>query len=154
MTSQTAWLRLIGGAFLCYLGVRTFLSEPTDPSLAAPVRGHAGAYASTLFLTLTNRFDSALTALPVSDAQRVQLVQAVESSAGAVIPALAANPATAAVAEAAQVAYTDATRLAALVAAGFLVVGLAASASLGRVPGRHERVLAPVPAGTASEGTA
>jgi len=109
---------------------------------------------TVLFLTLTNRFDSALTSLPVSDAQRVQLVQAVESSAGAVIPALAANPATAAVAEAAQVAYTDATRLAALIAAGFLVVGLAASASLGRVPGRHERVLAPVPAGTASEGTA
>jgi MFS family permease len=109
---------------------------------------------TVLFVTLTNRFDSALTALPVSEGQRVQLVDAVESSAGAVIPALAANPATAAVADAAQAAYTDATRLAALVAAGFLVLGLGASASLGRVPGRHQRVLAPVPATASSEGTA
>ncbi|HEY6742880.1 MAG TPA: MFS transporter [Lapillicoccus sp.] len=109
---------------------------------------------TVLFLTLTNRFDSALTTLPVSDAQRLQLVDAVESSAGAVIPALAANPATAAVAEAAQVAYTDATRLAALVAAGFLLLGLAASASLGRIPGRHESTAVPVPATTSSEGTA
>ena len=109
---------------------------------------------TVLFLTLTDRFDSALTTLSVPDAQRIQLVDAVESSAGAVIPALAANPATAAVAEAAQAAYTDATRLAALVAAGFLVLGLAASASLGRVPGRHERSVVPVPATTSSEGTA
>src|SRR5207248_3342502 len=51
---QTAWLRLIGGAFLCYLGVRTFLAVPADPSLAAPARTRAEAYASTLLLTLTN----------------------------------------------------------------------------------------------------
>ena len=87
---------------------------------------------TVLFLTLTNRFDSALTELGVPEAQRVQLVDAVESSAGAVIPGLAANPATATVAAAAESAYTDATRLSALVAAGFLVVGLGASASLGR----------------------
>ncbi len=87
---------------------------------------------TVLFLTLTNRFDHALTDMDVPDAQRVQLVDAVESSAGAVIPGLAANPATATVATAAESAYTDATRLSALVAAGFLVVGLAASASLGR----------------------
>jgi len=35
-----------------------------------------------------------------------------------------------------------------------LVLGLAASASLGRVPGRHERSVVPVPATTSSEGTA
>ena len=87
---------------------------------------------TVLFLTLTNRFDSALTELGVPEAQRVQLVDAVESSAGAVIPGLAANPATATVAAAAESAYTDATRLSALVAAGFLVIGLGASASLGR----------------------
>ena len=39
---------------------------------------------------------------------------------------------TATVAAAAESAYTDATRLSALVAAGFLVIGLGASASLGR----------------------
>ena len=86
---------------------------------------------TVLFLTLTNRFDSALTDLGVPEAQRVQLVDAVESSAGAVIPGLAANPATATVAAAAESAYTDATRLSALVAAGFLVIGLVASLSLG-----------------------
>src|SRR6476469_4950621 len=87
---------------------------------------------TVLFLTLTNRFDSALTDLGVPEAQRVQLVDAVASSASAVIPGLAANPATATVAAAAESAYTDATRLSALVAAGFLVIGLGASASLGR----------------------
>jgi EmrB/QacA subfamily drug resistance transporter len=92
---------------------------------------------TVLFLTLTNRFDSALTTLGVADAQRVQLVDAVESTAGAVIPGLAANPTTAGIAQAAEAAYTDATRLAALVAAGFLVIGLAASASLGRRPGEE-----------------
>ena len=55
---------------------------------------------TVLFPTLANRFDSALTDLGVPEAQRVQLVDAVESSAGAVIPGLAANPATATVAAA------------------------------------------------------
>jgi threonine/homoserine/homoserine lactone efflux protein len=50
----TSWLRLIGGAFLLYLGVKTFLARPAEK--AAPARGGGlpGAYASTLFLTLTN----------------------------------------------------------------------------------------------------
>ena len=120
-------------------------SSPTSrSSRAARVRGRRARPArsgsalgiailgTVLFLTLTNRFDSALTDLGVPEAQRVQLVDAVESSAGAVIPGLAANPATATVAAAAESAYTDATRLSALVAAGFLVIGLGASASLGR----------------------
>ena len=64
-------------------------------------------------------------------AQRVQLVDAVKDSAGAAIPGLAANPGTAAVAEPARVAFTDASRVAALTAAGFLVIGLVASLSLG-----------------------
>ncbi len=48
------WLGVIGGLFLCYLGVATFVAQPAD--LAAPVkgRGMAGAYASTFLLTLTN----------------------------------------------------------------------------------------------------
>jgi threonine/homoserine/homoserine lactone efflux protein len=50
----TSWLRLIGGAFLLYLGVKMFLARPAEK--AAPARGGGlpGAYASTLFLTLTN----------------------------------------------------------------------------------------------------
>jgi threonine/homoserine/homoserine lactone efflux protein len=47
-------LRLIGGLFLCYLGLKTFLARPA--ALETAVNGHGldGAYASTLFLTLTN----------------------------------------------------------------------------------------------------
>jgi threonine/homoserine/homoserine lactone efflux protein len=50
-----SWIGLIGGAFLCYLGVRTFLSRP--PENAAPDQGGTRAlsvYASTLVLTLAN----------------------------------------------------------------------------------------------------
>ena len=91
---------------------------------------------TVLFLTLTAKLDSSLTQMSVPEQQRTQLVDAVESSAGAVIPQLAQNPQTAAVADAASLAFTDATRWAAAVAAGFLVIGLAASTSLssGRGP--------------------
>jgi EmrB/QacA subfamily drug resistance transporter len=86
---------------------------------------------TVLFATLGARYDVALADLGVPEAQRVQLVDAVKDSAGAAIPGLAANPGTAAVAEPARVAFTDASRVAALTAAGFLVIGLVASLSLG-----------------------
>ncbi|GAB4546032.1 MAG: LysE family transporter [Anaerolineae bacterium] len=55
LVGQRIWLNLAGGVFLCYLGVRTFLSEPDGPETSArPRDGLLGAYASTLFLTLTN----------------------------------------------------------------------------------------------------
>ena len=85
---------------------------------------------TVLFATLGARYDTALADLGVPEAQRVQLVAAVKDSAGAAIPGLAANPGTAAVAEPARVAFTDASRVAALTAAGFLVIGLVASLSL------------------------
>jgi threonine/homoserine/homoserine lactone efflux protein len=48
-------LRLVGGAFLCYLGVRTFLARPPASGAAErDGRGLVGAYLSTLGLTLTN----------------------------------------------------------------------------------------------------
>ena len=48
------WLRLLGGVFLVFLGVRTFLSRPSERP-AAVRKGHLpGAYASTLVLTLAN----------------------------------------------------------------------------------------------------
>ena len=86
---------------------------------------------TVLFATLGARYDAALADLGVSEAQRVQLVDAVKDSAGAAIPGLAANPGTAAAAEPARVAFTAASRVAALTAAGFLVIGLVASLSLG-----------------------
>jgi threonine/homoserine/homoserine lactone efflux protein len=53
LISHQAWLALIGGAFLCYLGVRTFLSKPSRDAPAGDSRFLA-VYGSTLFLTLAN----------------------------------------------------------------------------------------------------
>ncbi|HET7076819.1 MAG TPA: LysE family transporter [Chloroflexia bacterium] len=54
LLSQQMWLRLLGGAFLCYLGVRTFLAAPATEAARAGSGGLAGAYVSTFFLTITN----------------------------------------------------------------------------------------------------
>jgi len=54
MISQQACLRLIGGLFLCGLGAKTFLAEPAKRAMRSGGSGLIGAYASTLFLTLTN----------------------------------------------------------------------------------------------------
>lgn len=59
LVGQHIWVRLIGGLFLCYLGLRILLRRPaTQPAQTAPApvahRGLAGAYISTLALTLTN----------------------------------------------------------------------------------------------------
>jgi threonine/homoserine/homoserine lactone efflux protein len=48
------WLALLGGVFLCYLGVRTAMAAPTTTAARRETRGVMGAYASTLLLTLTN----------------------------------------------------------------------------------------------------
>ena len=54
LVRQQDMLRLLGGLFLCYLGVRTLLTRPTDQSAVAKGQGLGGAYFSTLLLTLTN----------------------------------------------------------------------------------------------------
>jgi len=54
LVDQQTWLRLIGGAFLCSLGIRTLLATPAEGAVAIKGNGLVGAYASTLFLTLTN----------------------------------------------------------------------------------------------------
>lgn len=54
LIDQANWLRLIGGAYLCYLGLKTFRSRPAERAAEAKGRGLLGAYTSTLFLTLTN----------------------------------------------------------------------------------------------------
>ncbi len=48
------WLSLLGGLFLCYLGIKTLLSRPATESAAADGHGFPGAYFSTFLLTLTN----------------------------------------------------------------------------------------------------
>jgi threonine/homoserine/homoserine lactone efflux protein len=50
-----SWRRLVGGAFLVFLGVSTFLARPAGRAAPDAKRsGLPGAYASTFFLTLTN----------------------------------------------------------------------------------------------------
>jgi threonine/homoserine/homoserine lactone efflux protein len=54
LMGQQFWFRLIGALFLGYLGVRIFFSKPAEAPSKAEGKGLAGAYASTLLLTLTN----------------------------------------------------------------------------------------------------
>ena len=54
LVRQQGWLRVIGGAFLCYLGVRTLLAKPSTQAAAASSGGLVAAYASTFVLTLAN----------------------------------------------------------------------------------------------------
>lgn len=49
-----SWLRLIGGLFLVFLGIKTFFARPSDRAAPAGGVGLLGAYTSTVFLTLTN----------------------------------------------------------------------------------------------------
>jgi threonine/homoserine/homoserine lactone efflux protein len=52
--SQQLWLRLIGGLFLLYLGIKTILSKPAELAASAQASNFLGAYVSTFLLTLTN----------------------------------------------------------------------------------------------------
>ena len=56
LIDQRLWLRLVGGAFLVYLGVRTLRTAPARSASSVPATGLrlAAAYSSTLALTLSN----------------------------------------------------------------------------------------------------
>jgi threonine/homoserine/homoserine lactone efflux protein len=54
LVGQKFWLGVIGGLFLCYLGLRTFISNPSEKSAEARGDGISAAYLSTFILTLTN----------------------------------------------------------------------------------------------------
>ena len=54
LIAQLMWIRLIGGLFLVYLGIRTILTQPAVRAATAPAHTYIGAYFSTLLLTLTN----------------------------------------------------------------------------------------------------
>ncbi|MCK5827800.1 LysE family translocator [Candidatus Bipolaricaulota bacterium] len=54
LVSQQTWLRVIGGLFLCYLGIKTLLARPTEQERTVRGTGFARSFASTFFLTLTN----------------------------------------------------------------------------------------------------
>lgn len=54
LVSQQLWIRLLGGGFLVYLGIKTLLTRPAERAATATANGFVGAYISTLLLTLTN----------------------------------------------------------------------------------------------------
>ncbi|MDQ7840842.1 MAG: LysE family transporter [bacterium] len=54
LIGHQAWLRLAGGVFLVYLGVRTFSATSASEGPSRTGAGLLRAYASTFLLTLTN----------------------------------------------------------------------------------------------------
>lgn len=55
LVGQQSWLQVVGGIFLLYLGVRTFLTPPGNRAAGKGQRsGKWAAYLTTLALTLTN----------------------------------------------------------------------------------------------------
>jgi len=54
LVSQKIWIRLVGGALLLFLGIRTFRALPADPKTPIKSNGILRSYLTTVFLTLTN----------------------------------------------------------------------------------------------------
>jgi threonine/homoserine/homoserine lactone efflux protein len=54
LIGNQVWLRVVGGFFLCYLGIKTFFSRESGRTAAIQSRGLMGAYTSIFVLTLTN----------------------------------------------------------------------------------------------------
>lgn len=55
LVSQQFIIRLVGGIFLCYLGVKTFLSSTNqEAAKTGEIKNFIGNYFSTFFLTVTN----------------------------------------------------------------------------------------------------
>ena len=56
LINEQIWIRLIGGLFLVYLGIKTILSKPPERAvvLNTKTNSYLAAYASTFLLTLTN----------------------------------------------------------------------------------------------------
>ena len=54
LVQQQSWLRLGGGLFLVYLGIKTLLARPAEESCQVNRSSLLGAYSSAFLLTLTN----------------------------------------------------------------------------------------------------
>ena len=54
LIDQQVWLKLGGGIFLGYLGLKTILARPRENSIASGSKGLASDYLTTFLLTLTN----------------------------------------------------------------------------------------------------
>ena len=53
LISQQLWLRLIGGLFLCIIGLKVLLTKFVEREVTSRGKGLLGAYTSMFFLTLT-----------------------------------------------------------------------------------------------------
>ncbi|MFI1994731.1 DHA2 family efflux MFS transporter permease subunit [Actinoplanes sp. NPDC020271] len=148
---DTPWWQITPLLFVYGVGVGLATAQITGVVLAdvpPEVSGQASGTQSTtrqlgsalgiavlgtvLFSTLGGHLSSALDERGVPAQERTAVVAAVKTSAGAAIPGLAADPRTAAVAGDAEQALSTATRWTAFTAAGFLLIGLLASARLTR----------------------
>jgi threonine/homoserine/homoserine lactone efflux protein len=54
IATEWTWIRLVGGSFLLFLGVKTFRAYPADPKSPVNSNGLLRPYLYTAFLTLTN----------------------------------------------------------------------------------------------------
>jgi len=54
LVDQSIWFRIIGGLFLCYLGIRAFLRKSQERTVSVVNSTILSAYGTTFFLTLTN----------------------------------------------------------------------------------------------------
>lgn len=54
LLDHVLWAKLLGGVFLCYLGIATFRSEPGDSGGSVSNARYAAAFFSTVLLTLAN----------------------------------------------------------------------------------------------------
>lgn len=54
LVAQRFWLGLLGGLFLCYLGICTFFARPAEDPADLRKGGLLSSYLSTFLLTLTN----------------------------------------------------------------------------------------------------
>ena len=54
LLTQAFWIKLIGGLFLLFLGVKSFLSKPASNAAKLDSKGLFSNFVSTFFLTLTS----------------------------------------------------------------------------------------------------
>jgi threonine/homoserine/homoserine lactone efflux protein len=54
LNSQRFWIRIVGGALLFFLGIKTFRAQPKDPKLKIIGSGRLRSYITVVVLTLTN----------------------------------------------------------------------------------------------------
>ncbi len=54
LSDQRFWIRIVGGALLFFLGIKTFRAQPKDPKLKISGSGRLRSYFTVVVLTLTN----------------------------------------------------------------------------------------------------